>query len=138
VQQRLDALEARIEADRQAQEEQQLSGVRAEVGAFSSKPENKYFENVRPFMAELLHWGKAGTLQEAYDMACWAHPEIRPLFLKEQQAATAAEAQRKASEARRAAGSLNPGSPIPGASAGGGSSRTLRDELLSNWDAHAV
>jgi hypothetical protein len=90
-------------------------------------------------MAKLLQTEAATTLKDAYDQACWAHPEIRQLLLKEQTATRQQDAQRKASEARRAAGSLNPGSPIPGASTGSGSNnRTLRDELLAAYDAHAV
>lgn len=45
-----------------------------------------YFEQVRPEVAALLQAGRAKDLQEAYDMAIWARPEIRNQLLVKQQA----------------------------------------------------
>lgn len=136
---RVDALERRLAQYEQEREREAYNGISAEIQAFASKPENKFFENVKPFMAKLLQTEAATTLQDAYEQACWAHPEIRPLLISEQAEARAQEAQRKASEARRASGSLNPGSPIPGgANSGPNRNLSVRDELLANWDSHAI
>lgn len=136
---RVDALERRLAQYEQERAMEAQNGISAEIQAFAAKPENKFFENVRPFMAKLLSTEAATTLQDAYDQACWAHPEIRQLLINEQAEARAQEAQRKASEARRASGSLNPGSPLPnGSNSGPNRNLSVRDELLANWDAHAI
>lgn len=92
----------------------QTAPLQAEVDAFFSDPANLYAENVRPEMAMLLSNGKATSLRQAYDDACWMRPDIRP-FLQTTQA-PAVPTQDKAAQARRAAVSVtgSPGkSPIP-------------------------
>jgi hypothetical protein len=137
VQQEIYALKNELAAFRRDQEEQQFSGVMSEVNAFQAKPENKYFANVRPFMAQLIRSGAANGLEDAYEQACWSHPEIRQLQINAQVEARTQANRGKASEARRAAGSLNPGSPLPGATQGrnSGKSQSVRDDLLETWDA---
>ena len=109
----------------------------SEIQAFQSDPANLYFENVRGDMANLIRTGQAQGLKDAYEKATWASPEIRPLLLKAQVEAHAAQAQAEArakvEAARRASGSVI-GSPTPGASpVNGAPSATLRDELVANW-----
>lgn len=142
---RVDALERRLAQYEQERAMEAQNGISAEIQAFAAKPENKYFENVRRSMSILLSNEQAydddevHDLKWAYDRACWAHPEIRQLLINEQAEARAQEAQRKASEARRASGSLNPGSPLPnGSNSGPNRNLSVRDELLANWDAHAI
>lgn len=86
----------------------QTAPIVSQIDAFQNDPANLYFENVRDDMAVLLHNGKASDLKEAYEMACWMRPDIRP-FLQTTQA-PAAPAQDKAAQARRAAVSVT-GSP---------------------------
>lgn len=86
----------------------QTAPIVSQIDAFQNDPANLYFENVRDDMAVLLHNGKASDLKEAYDMACWMRPDIRP-FLQTAQA-PAAPVQDKAAQARRAAVSVT-GSP---------------------------
>ena len=86
----------------------QTAPIVSQIDAFQNDPANLYFENVRDDMAVLLHNGKASDLKEAYDMACWMRPDIRP-FLQTTQA-PAAPVQDKAAQARRAAVSVT-GSP---------------------------
>ena len=86
----------------------QTAPIVSQIDAFQNDPANLYFENVRDDMAVLLHNGKAADLKEAYDMACWMRPDIRP-FLQTAQA-PAAPMQDKAAQARRAAVSVT-GSP---------------------------
>jgi len=92
----------------------QTAPIVSQVEAFQNDPANLYFENVRDDMAVLLKNGKAADLKEAYEMACWMRPDIRP-FLQTTQA-PAVPTQDKAAQARRAAVSVtgSPGkSPIP-------------------------
>jgi hypothetical protein len=86
----------------------QTAPIVSQIDAFQNDPANLYFENVRDDMAVLLHNGKALDLKEAYEMACWMRPDIRP-FLQTAQA-PAAPVQDKAAQARRAAVSVT-GSP---------------------------
>ena len=86
----------------------QTAPIVSQIDAFQNDPANLYFENVRDDMAVLLHNGKASDLKEAYEMACWMRPDIRP-FLQTAQA-SAAPVQGKAAQARRAAVSVT-GSP---------------------------
>ena len=86
----------------------QTAPIVSQIEAFQNDPANLYFENVRDDMAVLLNNGKASDLKEAYEMACWMRPDIRP-FLQTAQA-PAAPVQDKAAQARRAAVSVT-GSP---------------------------
>jgi len=79
----------------------QTAPIVSQIEAFQNDPANLYFENVRDDMAVLLNNGKASDLKEAYDMACWMRPDIRP-FLQPPQA-PAVPVQDKAAQARKAA-----------------------------------
>lgn len=93
-----------------------------------------YFEDVRQDMATLIRTGQADTLEEAYDKACWLHPEIRELRIKEQVAPQ--EAQARVQRARRASGSLPTGAPA--GSSQGSSANSIRDALAEAWDQSQV
>ena len=99
------------EQQRQAQEQMQLNQT---IEQFAADPKNLYFPNVRVHMGALMRAGAASSLQDAYDQACRAHPEISRILL--QQAEASAEQQRlaaareKAERARAASGSIT-GSP---------------------------
>lgn len=102
----------------QAQANQQQAAIQAEIQAFTNKPDVIYYDNVKPMMADLLSTGHAKSLDQAYQMACMASDEIRPLILKDQREAetkrAAEEAKVKAATAKRAGGSIT-GSPGIGA-----------------------
>lgn len=108
-------VQATLTQQQTAQQQSVQAQQQADIAAFAR--DNIYFENVRPQVAALLRSG-VPTLKEAYEQACWARPDIRPLVLAEQesarQAATAEAARQRASEARQAAGSIT-GAPAPGA-----------------------
>jgi hypothetical protein len=78
------------------------------VNDFLADPDNIHAEAVADDMALLITNGRADDLKQAYDMACWAHPEIRALLIREASAKPASvsetdRARRTASEARAAA-----------------------------------
>lgn len=102
--------------------------VMSEIDAFSRDPAHPYFNDVREHMGALMKAGKAANLQEAYDMATWAVPQVRKSLLEQQtQAAMQANAQ-KVQQARQAAGSLT-GSPA-GANVGSDEpTRTLDEDI---------
>jgi hypothetical protein len=142
----VEPLMSEVQTLKQHLEGERSTAAQRTVEEFASRPENKYFENVREDVAILLETGRARTLQEAYDHACWLNPEVRAALLAEQsretqRAAQTAEAERKAQEQARArakaqtataaAGSVT-GSPTPGlAPAQGRSTGNLRDDLLA-------
>lgn len=132
--QQIQTLTQRFDARDREAEQTQLSTASAAIEAFRADPKHLYFDNVRPQMIGLMRAGQAKTLDEAYDMACWASPEIRSL-LQQEQAAKAQASQQEAAErervakAQRAAGSVTgaPGSAAPPPSKG--SIGSVRDDL---------
>lgn len=79
-----------LTAQTQAQEQE----IMGEIQAFASDPAHPYFEEVKGDMAYLLQLPQGGpkNLDDAYERACWANPEIRKSILAD---------QRKAEEAKR-------------------------------------
>lgn len=101
----------------------------AEIEAFRSDPANLYFDDVRPNILALMETGRAATLKDAYEAACWADPVVRPLLIEQREATAKAEATKaqtdakakaeadaraKANAAQRAGGSVTgaPGSTV--------------------------
>lgn len=116
--------------------------VSSKIEAFQSAtnedgtPKHLYFENVRTLMSAYFANGQAKTLEQAYDMACWAHPEVRQALIAEKQGAE--EAKRLEEAKRKASASRNASFDVQGQGAVGiaGQNKTsLRDELSSQLDA---
>lgn len=119
IQQKLELLEQRnaqlekIQSERQAAEQRAKEQAEAaeqtklvqEIEEF--KRDKPYFEEVRATMAALLQGGATDKLDQAYDMAVNAHPDIRQRIQADQrakeEAARQEEARKKAEEARKAA-----------------------------------
>ncbi|ANK90639.1 MULTISPECIES: hypothetical protein [Rhizobium] len=105
-----------------------------QVDAFLSDPANAHAEDVLDDMVALINAGRASTLQDAYDAACWMRPDIRqqlisqtaPAFVREQHAQRVAAAD----QARRASRSIS-GSSAPGPTrdAARGQPTSIRDSL---------
>jgi hypothetical protein len=122
LKQQLQTLQAQVQTA-------QTAPLVSQIEAFQNDPANLYFENVRDDMAVLLNNGKASDLKEAYDMACWMRPDIRP-FLQTAQA-PAVPMQDKAAQARRAAVSVT-GSP--GQTAIRKSNGSIEDDIRAAFD----
>jgi hypothetical protein len=118
--------------------ERETEQVAGELTRFAADPAHKFFENVRQTMGQIMAVNPQASLSEAYDQACWMNPEIRPLRIKEQHGAEAAKSRAAADQARRAAGSLPTGSPVPGAMPGSGPASTLRAELERAFEAARI
>jgi hypothetical protein len=128
LQQQLQALQNQMaQGSQQQQAAVEERAAQAELEAF--KANAPHLEAVRPMMAQLLTSGVATGLQDAYDQAAWAHPEVRKLMLAQQTAATS-NVQRVA-RARAAGASISgaPGNATPNTAA---PKRTLREELKAN------
>lgn len=133
LQQQLAQLQAERLEQRNQTEQAEQAQIAQTIESFASDPKNTYFVNVKAEMAALLDKGAAKDLQEAYDMACWARPDIRPLLLQQQEQQRVADAQARAAKARRAGSTLT-GSPTGGtAGAIGAENLSLRDQLRSAY-----
>ncbi|TBE53727.1 hypothetical protein [Rhizobium leguminosarum] len=105
-----------------------------QVDAFLSDPANAHADDVLDDMIALINAGRASSLQDAYDAACWMRPDIRQQLIsqtaqapvREQQAQRAAAAD----QARRASRSIS-GSSAPGPTrdAVRGQPTSIRDSL---------
>lgn len=140
--QEVSTLKQTLTAREQAEASRHLSDAQAAVAKFEADPKNLYFSNVRQDVAELLRSGRAETLEQAYEQACWANPEIRQLLITEQtqaarRSADEAVARQKAEAAQRASGSVT-GAPTPGARPPSGPVGTVRESLLAAMQEHGT
>jgi hypothetical protein len=115
-------------------QQQQNSGVQTEIERFASDPKHEFFENVKSVMGKLINSGQAESMEDAYDMACWADKEIRGLLIKKQSVASDPSAKANAATQARAASKSITGSPIPNASAKGPET-SIEDEIRQLMDA---
>lgn len=142
VMQKLTAYEQRQLTAEQQQQQAVEQEVNGQIEAFQNAtnpdgtPAHLYFENVKGLMAGYFNNGQANTMEQAYEMACWAHPEVRAALIADQQRAAEAkrleEAKRKASDARTAGFNV---SGQGGVGIAGANRNSLRDELSQQFDA---
>lgn len=120
-------------AAKQAAEQAENDALARQIADFANeqkdgKPARPHYHAVRQHMSALLMTGAATTLQDAYDQAINAHPEIRKLIQADQaradEARRAEEARKKAAEAKRA-GALN----VRSTPAAGNSPKSVDDTL---------
>lgn len=105
------SLKSQLQQFQQQQQTQAQSQVVSQIDAFARDPSHPYFNDVREHMGALMKAGKAETLQEAYEMATWAHPEVRKSLLEQQtQQAMQSNAQKVQQAKQAGSGSLT-GSP---------------------------
>jgi hypothetical protein len=94
----------------QQQQQGSQAQLRQEMDQFASDPAHPYFNDVRPDMAALIGANRAKNLQEAYDMATWARPEIRATLVAQERERLANEEAARVQQARSASVSIS-GSP---------------------------
>lgn len=103
--------------------------IHSDIAKFQADPANRFFPNVRQDMALLVQAGKAADLRQAYDAACWLHPEIRAILLEEAKGGQGG--QRTAVRAQNAAKAVT-GAPSSNSHAGDAPRRrdlSLDDEI---------
>lgn len=110
VLQELAAMRNEVTRLKQEREQEQQNQLLSTIQAFGQDAAHPYFNDVRQHMGALMQAGKAATLQEAYDMATWAHPDVRKNLLAQQAQQQMQASAQKVQAARSAAGSLT-GSP---------------------------
>lgn len=95
---------------KQAPQQAVISEATSQIEAFATDPANVHFEKVRGLMASIMQNGGADTLQQAYEIATQAHPEVRKLIEAEKQAqaqAAQAEAAKQAAVAAQRMAAVN-------------------------------
>lgn len=96
----------------QRQQQALETEIEGQIDAFqnavdeSGQPKHLFFGNVRGTMSALIERGEATSLEQAYEMACYANNEVRASLIAQEQSKAEAkrldEAKRKAAEAKRA------------------------------------
>lgn len=119
-------------------EQQKAAETEASINAF--KEGKEHFDTVRVAMGRLMMAEQATTMQEAYDMACWANPDIRAKLIAGQTAAEAAARQAREREAtdkaRRGAISVT-GAPAGAAPAPKQDYETVEEATRAAFRQHA-
>lgn len=131
-----------IQETLQRQEKEQLNANLSQVEQFADqkdaqgKPLHPHFDDVAQDVAKMLKAGIAENLQDAYDRAVYANPQVRQKVLAAQEAERRvkdeAERKKKAAEAKQA------GFDVKGEGAAGAvsaESQSLRASLEKAWDA---
>ena len=140
----LQALEAKqrqidqwIEQQNQQRQNQEQAQLFSEIADFQSSDGHEHFEQVKELMGSLLMSGQAKDLQDAYDKAIWAQPDIRSTLTAQQVAAAEekrmTEINGKTGAAKWAAGSISGGGPGGAKPNGAAVERSLGDELRANY-----
>lgn len=113
---KLNRLEQQLLQRQHAEEQAAQHEVATTIEQF--KQNAPHFEAVQAHMGALLQNGAAKDLQDAYDQACWAIPEVRATLLGQQEAKRREEAAAKVAAAKKAAvvniptrGTLPPSAP---------------------------
>ena len=114
----LQQLEGRIQDLYGFHERQQSEAINSQLEAFAQN--HIYFHDVEPYMAEIINYARANegvelSLEQAYEHACWLHPQVREIMMQER-AAGPSQGQAPSPQPPHKGRSLNPGSPIPGVS----------------------
>lgn len=108
---------------------------------FAADEKHEYYEDLREDMADFLdlatNRGRTMTMQEAYDRAAAAHPEISKLVAKKAALEKAKANKGNVDRSRRAASSQGQGSP---ANIRGGSAKPVgtRGAITQAWDDLSV
>lgn len=125
VQQELAALKKQVMQLTSLPQQQERERVNAEIAAWAKdKPD---FAAVQPVMAAIAKQKPDASLDEWYEQARWAHPEIRQSILKEQEDKRLAELRGK-----KAAGATSPRAGFNGEAPRNYKNMTLEEEIAAN------
>lgn len=140
--QRIQAWEQQQMTAQQRQQQQVEQETISQIEAFQNAteadgitPKHIYFDNVRGLMSAYFANGEAKTLDQAYEMACWANPEVRAALIAEKQ--RAADSQRLEEAKRKTATARNSSFDVRGQGgvgiAGSKANESLEDTLAARW-----
>ncbi len=137
IEQKLAALEGRLESERQAQAEAENRSLLNDIQQFATKHE--HFETLKPKMIGLLNAGLATGLDDAYTQALRLHDDLFQADLAAKQAQAEAERIKSkdaaAKSARSAAVSVRSGTPTGNTAPKAQDRRAMLAEQFSEQDA---
>lgn len=126
--QKIAQLEQRLNQWESTERQKGEATIQSKIQAFASDPKHPHFQQVAAHMAALIDGGVAKDLDDAYEQAVWARPELRSTLLAAQD-----EQRRSADTAKiqaaRKAGSSVVGSPGRAASAPPNKNMSTRDAI---------
>ena len=73
-------IQQELEESRRFRQQQQERALQQEIESFSKDKE--FFEDVKSIMADFMDSGRAKSLADAYEQACWVHPDVRKVMLE--------------------------------------------------------
>jgi hypothetical protein len=134
-------LRQQIASITQGQQQQYTQTLQQQIESFQTQKnpdgslKHPYFNDVRVEMGALMQSGRVKTLDEAYDAAVWARPDIRSNLMERQEAQRRAEQQAKVNAAKSASATVS-GAPGLGGGASEAPASTVREELVRSFRAH--
>lgn len=133
LERQLAEVQGQLQGFTQQHQLQETHSLQSQIDEFTSKPGHEHFEKVRVLMGTLLENGIATSMDDAYDRAVYADPEIRSNLIASQSQAESekrlAEAKAKADAARRAGGSVSGGPGAARALNGSGAEVPLEETI---------
>lgn len=119
-----------LRGQEQQQVQQQYAAAENFIGQFASGSQREYMndQRVTNLMADLIERGTAQSLEDAYDKAVYAFPDIRAVLLEKDAARRAAEARTATHEAP-----ARGGAPVAAVMAPNES--TIRGDIERAWSA---
>ncbi len=131
---RVQQLEEHIRQQQYAQQQSQQSELQKTIEGFASDPKHPHFESVRDDMSKLLQAGYAESMDEAYEKAIWARPDIRSTLLADEATKRIKDEAEKAKQAKQRASSIK-GSPSGVEVRAAGA--TIRSDVEDAWSKHS-
>jgi len=121
-----------------AQQAAQVGQVNQTIEQFATDPAHPYFTDVQGPMADLLEiaerQGRALSLKDAYDAACWQNSEIRAILLKGVASQSSATAGQAAQRAKAAAVGVKSGPRATLGTAVEDANRSRADDVAAAFD----
>ena len=139
VKNELKSLKEKLSQREQQEVQQSQQSLQAQVKNFQEATDSEgnllhpHFDSVRVEMGALINSGRATDLDQAYEMAIWANPEMRQELLKQQQESitktTKQAKQQKVTQAKKAKTPSSSGEAVKVKQ-----DKSLMDELSDTFD----
>lgn len=128
-----------LQEARQYKEQIEDYAASSELQQFAAEPGHEYLEQVRDDMANLIEGGYAATYQDAYDLALWRNPQLRPVYIQQQTQAQTAQPTPIQTRQRAAAAIVAPASaPLEYGSEQPGEDDDIHDAVRKAWNAQST
>ena len=142
IMQKVSQLETMIQGLLQQTQHASQAPILSEIDRFAADPAHPYWNDVQDDIKTLLQGGRvqggspSEKLQNAYDMAVWAHPEIRKTLIESQRQSFVSQQAEVASKALNASSSIS-GSPAGAKIANQEPDETLEQTIIRAQKMHS-